>query len=111
MGDMNKGDGHAQEPTPTGMIERVADAVISDLTDRRGIRQAFDDIEPDTFQEIRQAIGRAALEVLRYPTQEMCEAAVSATYSPEAPECSPCATDFRIGLEAMIDATLAEADR
>jgi hypothetical protein len=34
------------------------------LTDRRGIRQAFDEIDPDIRREIRDTIGLLALEAI-----------------------------------------------
>jgi hypothetical protein len=58
------------------MGERMANAILEDLKDRRGIRQAFDAIEDDdeVMAEIREAIGRAAIMALRQPTPKMIEA-------------------------------------
>lgn len=44
---------------------KIGSAVLADLTDRRGIRQAFDDIDPDVLEEIGQSIGRIALNESR----------------------------------------------
>lgn len=51
---------------PLGPVSRTAavvgSAILQDLLDRRGIRQAFDDIDDDTMEEIRSAIGGAAIK-------------------------------------------------
>lgn len=63
------------------MVGRVADAVLSTLLDRRGIRQPLEEIrdsDPETWAELRDTIGRLAIEAMRVPTEAMVAAAESA---------------------------------
>lgn len=60
--------------TEQSMIERVGKAIMSDLMDRKGIRQAFDGIDSDIVDEIVLEIGRKAIEAMLNPTKEMTEA-------------------------------------
>lgn len=53
------------------MADKIADAVLSDLTDRAGFDAFWSDIDSDVRQEIRAAIGLNALEAMREPTVEM----------------------------------------
>lgn len=40
-------------PDPSASVERVVDAVLADLLDRRGFRQTWNGIDADIRQEIR----------------------------------------------------------
>lgn len=55
------------------MIHLVGEAIIDELTSRRGFRQAFDDCDDGIQAEIRDALARAAIEAMREPTEEMTE--------------------------------------
>ena len=58
-------------------VEQVADAVLADLSDRSGVGAEIDGIrssDPETWEQIRWAIGRAAIEAMRVPTEGMIEA-------------------------------------
>lgn len=80
------------------MVERVAAAVLKDLSDRRGIRQAFDNIDDGVMAEIRDAIGRAAISAMRGPTAAM----IAAREVPGVLE----RDDIRLVWEAMLDEAL-----
>ena len=41
----------------------VGSAVLADITDRRGLRQEWDQIDRDIQNEIRETIGRLAIQV------------------------------------------------
>jgi hypothetical protein len=53
------------------MSDRVGVAVLEALMGRRGFEQVFDGIDDDIVPEIREAVGRAAIESLRVPTEAM----------------------------------------
>ena len=56
------------------MVERVAKAVLDDLENRRGIQQELEgikDTDPEVYDEIKDAIGRAAIAAMREPTERM----------------------------------------
>lgn len=55
-------------------VEKVGRAVLADLMDRQGYQQALEDLDDDVGKEIQQAIGRAAIEALREPTEGMIAA-------------------------------------
>jgi trans-2-enoyl-CoA reductase len=42
--------------------KRIVDAIISDLTDRRGLRQEWEEIDSDIQNEIREAWTRIVME-------------------------------------------------
>lgn len=46
------------------LMDAIANAVLSDLTDRSGIGNAFDAIDEDVMEEIREAIGREAIRAI-----------------------------------------------
>jgi hypothetical protein len=53
-----------ESPTPdvpvTQADEKLADDVIDEITNRKGLRHEFDNIDPDTQDEIRQAFAEIA---------------------------------------------------
>lgn len=53
------------------MVERVANAVLRDLTGRRGFRQSWDECDEGIQDEIREAIGTLAIAEMRTPTSGM----------------------------------------
>ena len=53
------------------MADKIADAVLADLTDRSGFDAFWSDIDGSIRQEIRSAIGRNALEAMLEATTEM----------------------------------------
>lgn len=55
----------------TTMKERIGKAIVKDLTDRRGIRQALDSIDVKVMAELIESIADAALKELREPTSAM----------------------------------------
>jgi hypothetical protein len=57
------------------MRERIAKAILKDLSDRRGIRHALECVDDDVMQEIREALADAVLSELLTPTEGMVEAA------------------------------------
>ena len=61
------------------MIDKIADGVLSDLTGRSGFDAFWSEIDSGTRQEIREAIGRNALEAMREPTVEMVALGESST--------------------------------
>ena len=44
--------------------EELVDAIVTDLTDRRGLRQAWDSIDEDVKLEIRQSWAKIIVEIL-----------------------------------------------
>lgn len=59
----------------TTMRERIAKAILNDLTDRRGIRQAFDGLDQIIMEEIKYSISSAVLAELENPAPEMIDEA------------------------------------
>lgn len=55
-------DGH---PAPT-LSQRIAKAIEYDLTHRRGLRQAWERIDADTQDEIRDEWGRVVDQLLAH---------------------------------------------
>lgn len=57
------------------MTARVADAVLADLRGRRVIGDELDGLAADkaVYEDIREAIGRAAIKAMRVPTAEMLQ--------------------------------------
>jgi hypothetical protein len=53
------------------MRERIAQAILKDLSDRRGIRHALECVDDDVMQEIREALADAVLSELLTPTEGM----------------------------------------
>jgi hypothetical protein len=53
------------------MRERIAMAILKDLSDRRGIRHALECVDDDVMQEIREALANAVLSELEKPTEGM----------------------------------------
>jgi len=80
------------------MIERVAEAIMSDLRERSGV---IDGIDEDIVEEMGDTLARAAIEAMRAPTEAMEEAAldVRPLMLPDSP---------REVWGAMIDAALNE---
>jgi hypothetical protein len=58
------------------MVEAVALAVIDELTDRKGFRQWWDNVDPQTQRDVGECVARAAIEALRVPSEAMIEADV-----------------------------------
>lgn len=55
----------AASPPPGEEVVRPAvDAILADLSDRRGIRDALDDIDDDVMGEIRQSLARAIIAAM-----------------------------------------------
>ena len=62
------------------MVERVGLEILDELESRKGFRQVIDEIEndgADLYDEVRDAVGRAAIAAMREPTEEMCKCAES----------------------------------
>jgi len=71
---------------PAAVVERCADAVLDDLLERRGIRQTLEPIrdnDPDVWDDIRSAIGTAALVELLAIIEERGLRVVPAKATPE----------------------------
>lgn len=85
------------------MVERVADAILLDLTDRSGFGNSWDSCDDEIKNEIRKAIGRAAIFAMREPTNAMIEAHIE-TCAGDAAEAGPERTGQ--AWRAMIDEAL-----
>ena len=46
------------------LIENVGEAVVYDLSDRRGFRHLIDDLDAEVLADIRGTVGAAALAVI-----------------------------------------------
>ena len=72
-------------PSHAALVEEVAKAIIDELTDRKGLRQAFDNIDGEILAEIKTAIGEIACSVvaarLSDVTPEMVEAVAKAIFN------------------------------
>jgi hypothetical protein len=62
--------------TAMSMRERIAQAILKDLSDRRGIRHVLECVDDDVMQEIREALADAVLSELLTPTKGMVEALI-----------------------------------
>ena len=49
----------------SGDASKVGQAILDDLTDRRGFRQEWDQCDPATQDEIRATLGYIAIEAVR----------------------------------------------
>ena len=69
------------------MVERVGLEILDELESRKGFRQVIDEIEndgADLYDEVRDAVGRAAIAAMREPTEVMVRAGSAAVET----ECS-----------------------
>ncbi len=59
-------NGRSQMPLEGTLLQgqKIADAVINDLTDRKGLRHVWDDIDEQTRDEIRAAWTLLACRVI-----------------------------------------------
>lgn len=57
----------ADEELDATLVLKIATHVLDDLTDRRGIRQAFDCINDEVMDEIRMAIAEKVQQALGIP--------------------------------------------
>jgi hypothetical protein len=53
-----------EEAARMKVVAAISTAVMNDLLNRGGIRQVFDSIDEEIMDEIREAIGTAALDAL-----------------------------------------------
>lgn len=64
-------------------VEEVADAILNDITDRRGWRQEWDGFDDDIKQEIRSTLGRLAVETFEAAMLERGKKMLSREPTPE----------------------------
>lgn len=50
---------------PEKVVERCGEAIVDEITNRRGLRQEFDNIDVDVQAECQTAFGTAALHALK----------------------------------------------
>ncbi len=55
-------------------VREVGLAILADIQDRRGIRQALQDVDEETYLEIERDVGRAAIAAMRRETPAMIRA-------------------------------------
>lgn len=56
------------------MVERVAKAILDDMSQRKGIGDELDQVDDEIMEEIKEAIGRAAISAMRQPNRAMSHA-------------------------------------